>query len=228
MSTYAIGYILIGIGILLSSLASLLVRATYKKYSEIGSIKKLTGFDTARKILDSNGLNDVHIVEVKGNLTDHYDPIRKVVRLSTLNFHEESIASIAVAAHECGHAIQDKNKYLFMKIRSSLVPFVNFVSRAGYFAILIGLFLGRANIIYIAIGMELATLLFHLVTLPVEFNASYRALKQIESLNLVTSDEYKGAKKVLTAAALTYVASMITIVLQLLRLLLIAGGRNRD
>ena len=228
MSTYAIGYILIGIGILLSSLASLLVRATYKKYSEISSTKKLTGFDTARKILDSNGLNDVHIVEVKGNLTDHYDPIRKVVRLSALNFHEESIASIAVAAHECGHAIQDKNKYLFMKIRSSLVPFVNFVSRAGYFAILIGLFLGRANIIYIAIGMELATLLFHLVTLPVEFNASYRALKQIEFLNLVTSDEYKGAKKVLTAAALTYVASMITIVLQLLRLLLIAGGRNRD
>ena len=228
MSVYVLGYILIGIGIALSSLASLLVRTTYKKYSGIGSAKKLTGFDTARKILDTNGLEDVHIVEVKGNLTDHYDPTRKVVRLSTWNFHEESIASIAVSAHECGHAIQDKDKYIFMKIRSALVPFVNLVSRAGYFAILIGLFLGRANIIYIAIAMELATLLFHLITLPVEFNASSRALKQIEQLNMVTSEEYKGAKKVLAAAAFTYVASMVTIVLQLLRLLLIARGRSRD
>jgi len=228
MDSYVLGYILIGIGIALSSLASLLVRVTYKRYSTIGSSKKLTGFDTARKILDSNGLGDVHIVEVKGTLTDHYDPTRKVVRLSTLNFHEDSISSIAVAAHECCHAIQDKNKYVFMKIRSSLVPFVNLVSRAGYFAILIGLFLGRANIIYIAIAMEFATLLFHLITLPVEFNASSRALKQIEELDMVTPEEHKGAKRVLLAAAFTYVASTITVVLQLLRLLLIVGGRNRD
>lgn len=228
MDVYLIGYILIGIGILISVGASILVKTIYKKYSQYTTSKKLSGFDVARKILDANGLRDVHIVEVRGTLTDHYDPSRKVVRLSTSNFHEESIASVAVAAHECGHAIQDKTGYIFMRIRSFLVPIVNLVSRAGYFAILIGVIFGYSDVIYLAIGMELAVLLFHLVTLPVEFNASRRALKELESLNLVSSSEHSGAHNVLFAAALTYVASLVTVILQLLRLLLIAQGRRRD
>lgn len=228
MGVYTFGYILIGIGVLISIGASLLVKSVYKKYSEVSNSKNLTGFDVARKILDFNGLRDVHIVEVGGELTDHYDPNRKVVRLSTMNFHEASISSVAVAAHECGHAIQDKTGYVFMRFRSFLVPFVNLVSRVGYFAVFIGLIFGYRDIIYLAIGMELAVLLFHLITLPVEFNASRRALKEIDRLNLVSSSEHRGAKNVLFAAALTYVASLITIVLQLLRLLLIARGRRRD
>ena len=228
MDVYLLGYILIGIGLLISILSSLFVKSVYKKYSQIENEKHVTGFDVARKILDANGLSDVHIVEVRGTLTDHYDPSRKVVRLSTLNFHKESISSVAVAAHECGHALQDKEGYLFMRIRSFLVPFVNLVSRVGYFAILIGVLFGYGDVIYLAIGMEFAVLLFHLVTLPVEFDASRRALKEIETLHLVSSSEHKGARNVLLAAALTYVASLVTIVLQLLRLLLIAQGRRRD
>ena len=178
----------------------------------------------------SDGLYEVHVVEVRGFLTDHYDPNRKVVRLSSNVFHEESIASIAVAAHEVGHAIQDKENYLFMRFRSFLVPFVNFVSRAGYFAILIGFLFSYMNVIYIAIAMELAVLLFQIVTIPVEFNASRRAVKQLMKENLVleNSSDMCGAKKVLVAAAFTYVASLVTILLQLLRLILLAGNRNRD
>ena len=228
MDTYIIGYGLIFLGIIISVLANVFVKVTYKKYIEVSNSGRLTGFDVARKILDSNGLNDVHIVETSGLLSDHYDPTRKVVRLSSSIFHEESISSLAVAAHEVGHALQDKDNYMFMRIRSLLVPFVNFISRAGYISILIGLIFGMRDIIYIAIAMELAVLLFNLVTLPVEFNASSRALKQLKKLSIARSEDLNGAKKVLFAAALTYVASLVTVLLQLLRLLLIAGGRRRD
>ncbi len=230
MDVYMVGYVLIFLGIIISVVADLFVRTTYKRYGKIVNTKRLTGFDAARKILDANGLYEVHVVEVRGFLTDHYDPNRKVVRLSSNVFHEESIASIAVAAHEVGHAIQDKENYLFMRFRSFLVPFVNFVSRAGYFAILIGFLFSYMNVIYIAIAMELAVLLFQIVTIPVEFNASRRAVKQLMKENLVleNSSDMCGAKKVLVAAAFTYVASLVTILLQLLRLILLAGNRNRD
>lgn len=228
MDVYIIGYILIFLGIIISVIANLFVKITYKKYLNFENSKGLTGFDVARKILDKNNLQDIHVVEVRGYLTDHYDPNRKVVRLSSEVFHENSIASLAVAAHEVGHALQDANNYWFMKFRSFLVPFVNFISRAGYFAILIGIIFGYGSVIYIAIAMELATLLFQIVTLPVEFNASKRALLKIREYNLVTDDEYKGTKSVLFAAAFTYVASLVTILLQLLRLLLIAGSRRDD
>ena len=186
MDVYIIGYILIFLGIIISVIANLFVKITYKKYLNFENSKGLTGFDVARKILDKNNLQDIHIVEVRGYLTDHYDPNRKVVRLSSEVFHENSIASVAVAAHEVGHALQDANNYWFMKFRSFLVPFVNFISRAGYFAILIGIIFGYGSVIYIAIAMELATLLFQIVTLPVEFNASKRALLKIREYNLVT------------------------------------------
>lgn len=228
MDVYIIGYILIFLGIIISVIANLFVKITYKKYLNFENSKGLTGFDVARKILDKNNLQDIHVVEVRGYLTDHYDPNRKVVRLSSEVFHENSIASVAVAAHEVGHALQDANNYWFMKFRSFLVPFVNFISRAGYFAILIGIIFGYGSVIYIAIAMELATLLFQIVTLPVEFNASKRALLKIREYNLVTDDEYNGTRSVLFAAAFTYVASLVTILLQILRLLLIVGSRRDD
>lgn len=228
MDVYVIGYFLVILGIIISVFADLFIRITYKKYGKIQNSKGLTGFDTARKILDKNGLNDVHVVEVRGFLTDHYDPNRKVVRLSEGVFHDDAIASVAVSAHEVGHAIQDKENYFFMRFRSLLVPFVNFVSKAGYFAILIGIIFGYGNVIYLAIGMELAVLLFQLVTLPVELNASHRALKEVKNYGLATEEDLKGIRKVLIAAAFTYVASLVTILLQLLRLVLIAGNRNRD
>ena len=228
MDTYIIGYILIFLGIIITVLANIFVKSVYRKYMAINNKRGLTGFDVARKILDKNNLKDIHIVEVPGELSDHYDPNRKVVRLSTSIFHEETISSIAVAAHEVGHALQDKDGYLFMRFRSFLVPFVNLISRVGYIAIIIGFLFGIGDVIYLAIGMELAVLLFNLITLPVEFNASSRALKQLQELALTDSDSLRGAKKVLAAAALTYVASLVTILLQLLRLVLIARGRNRD
>lgn len=228
MDVYVIGYFLIILGIVISVLADLFIRMTYKKYGKIQNSKGLTGFDTARKILDKNGLKDVHVVEVRGYLTDHYDPNRKVVRLSGNVFHDDAVASVAVSAHEVGHAIQDKENYFFMRFRSLLVPFVNFISKAGYFAILIGIIFGYGNVVYLAIGMELAVLLFQLVTLPVEFDASHRALVEIKKEGLATEEDLKGIRNVLIAAAFTYVASLVTILLQLLRLILLAGNRNRD
>ena len=182
--------------------------------------KNLTGFDVARMILDQNGLNHVHIVEISGELTDHYDPTRKVVRLSKDIFHNTSIASISVAAHECGHAIQDKENYSFMRIRASLVPFVNFISGAGFLVILISLVAGITGYLIYGILMILVTLLFQLVTLPVEFDASKRALDQLKKLDIVDQGEIEGATNVLKAAALTYVASVISSILSLLRLII--------
>ena len=171
-------------------------------------------------ILDQNGLNHVHIVEISGELTDHYDPTRKVVRLSKDIFHNNSIASISVAAHECGHAIQDKENYSFMRIRASLVPFVNFISGAGFLVVLISLVAGITGYLIYGILMILVTLLFQLVTLPVEFDASKRALDQLKKLDIVDQGEIEGATNVLKAAALTYVASVISSILSLLRLII--------
>jgi len=206
--------------------AQIKVKGSYSKYLGIKCQKDMAGCEVARKILDNAGLSKVHVVEVKGQLTDHYDPKQKVVRLSTDIFHGTSVASVAVAAHECGHAIQDKDGYSFMKIRASLVPIVNFVNKFGYFATIIGLIAGIFDIIIVGIVMLLATLLFQVVTLPVEFNASSRAKEIIKELNLATESEQEGVEKMLSAAAFTYVAGVINTLFQLLRLLV--RVRDRD
>lgn len=218
------GILIISLIITLSAQA--FVSMTYSKTKKIKNINNLTGSEVARQILDNNGLSNVKVVETPGSLSDHYDPRSKVVRLSTEVYHSPSIASVAVAAHECGHAIQDKDKYIFMNIRSSIVPLVNFASYAGYFAIMIGFLASAMNLVWIGIIMECIILLFQVITLPVEFNASSRALKQIKQLNFLEKKEYRKGRKMLTAAAMTYVASVATTVLEILRLVLMANRRN--
>jgi len=218
--------ILLLIGTLVVIFAQIKVKSAYSKYSEVSCHKKLSGCEVARKILDNAGLDKVHVVEVNGELTDHYDPKQKVVRLSTSVFHDTSIASIAVAAHECGHAIQDKDNYSFMRIRASLVPIVNFVNKFGYIATIIGLIAGIFDVIIAGIVMLLATLLFQVVTLPVEFDASKRAKKIINDLNLANKDEQDGVSAMLSAAAFTYVAGVINTLFQLLRLIIRLNDRD--
>lgn len=218
--------ILLVVGTIFVIFAQIKVKGTYSKYLGVKCKKDMAGCEVARKILDNAGLNKVHVVEIKGELTDHYDPKQKVVRLSTDIFHGTSIASVAVAAHECGHAIQDKDGYSFMKIRASLVPMVNFVNKFGYLATIIGLFAGIFDIIIVGIVMLLATLLFQVVTLPVEFNASSRANDIIKDLNLANESEQEGVEKMLSAAAFTYVAGVINTLFQLLRFLV--RIRDRD
>lgn len=218
------GFGLIGIVIVL--LAQLNINVNYKKYKKISLSQRLTGQEVARKILDANGLNNIYIVATQGELSDHYDPNRKVVKLSHDIYHGETIAAASVAAHECGHAIQDKEGYTFMRIRSSLVPFVNLVSYLGYFGFIVSVFAGITGYLKISILILFATILFQLVTLPVEFNASKRAEEELQKLGLVNSEELDGSKKMLFSAALTYVASLLSTLLQLLRLLVILGRRD--
>lgn len=217
--------ILIFIGLAISLLAQIIVNTSYNKYKKVLNSKDLTGFEIARKILDSNNLKDIMILETKGNLTDHYDPTRKVIKLSTDIYHGSSIASAAVAAHECGHAIQDKEKYTPMRIRSKIVGTVNICTKIGYIAIVIGA-LFSYQLIEIGIILLSTILVFQLVTLPVEFNASNRALNQLEKLKLINKEDNKKTKSMLTAAAFTYVASLITSFLQILRLVLMFSRRN--
>lgn len=227
-NSYALEYLLLIIGFLITLIAQIKVTSSYSKYKQIENKKRISGFEVARKILDSFGLEDIHVVEVNGNLTDHYDPSNKVVRLSTDVFHGESIASLAVAAHECGHALQDKDNYNYMIIRSKLVPVVNFVTKMGYFVTIIGIIAGLFDIIVCGIVVLGVTLLFQLVTLPVEFNASKRAKGIIDNLNLADKEEQNGVSKMLSAAAFTYVASVLNTIFQILRLLIISNNNNRD
>lgn len=226
-NSYALEYLLLIIGFLITLIAQIKVTSSYSKYKQIENKKRISGFEVARKILDSFGLEDIHVVEVNGNLTDHYDPSNKVVRLSTDVFHGESIASLAVAAHECGHALQDKDNYNYMIIRSKLVPVVNFVTKMGYFVTIIGIIAGLFDIIVCGIVVLGVTLLFQLVTLPVEFNASKRAKGIIDNLNLADKEEQNDVSKMLSAAAFTYVASVLNTIFQILRLLIISNN-NRD
>lgn len=212
--------ILIALIVLIPLFAQIYVMSTYKNTMRHSNSKGLTGYDVARQILDENGLNDLIIVETNGTLTDHYDPNRKVIRLSRDIYHGNSIASLAVAAHETGHAIQDKDGYFFLRFRNSIIPLVNIASYLGYVAILIGLFLSAFGLIWLGIIMEFVILFFQLITLPVEFNASSRALENLINLNIVSDQEMVYSKKMLFAAALTYVASVATAVLQIARLLL--------
>ena len=226
MDYYFISYGLTIGAMIIVLVAQAFVSGCYNKYSKIRNIKGITGGEVARDVLDNNGLGDVDVVETGGNLTDHYDPKRKVVRLSRSVYHGDSIASVAVACHECGHAIQDKNGYLFMRIRSSLVPVVNISSYAGYFAIMFGILASSFNLIWTGIILEMVILLFQIITLPVEFDASRRALVELEKYNFLNSDELEQGKVMLTSAALTYVAGVASTLLQILRLILLFGRRD--
>ena len=219
--------ILLVIAILtLPAIAQALITVRYKKYSKEENSVNLSGFETARKILDANGLGDMDIVSTPGTLTDHYDPSRKVVRLSQSNFDDTSIAAMAVAAHECGHAIQDKERYFMMRLRSAIVPIVKIGTGLSYIIITIGFVLELLNLIYIGIALTGLGLLFQLITLPVEFDASRRGLNELLDLGIVDSRELSNCKGMLTAAALTYVAAVATSLLEILRLVLMA--RRRD
>lgn len=214
--------------LLLPAIAQFLVTLNYSKYKNINNSNELAGFEVARKILDANGLKDIYVVETKGNLTDHYDPKRKVVRLSTDIYHGKTIASVAVAAHECGHALQDKEGYLYMRIRSVLFPMVNFATSISYFIIFLGLLMESLDLVFLGIFLVGTGLLFQIVTLPVEINASKRAKDCIYSLQFATKEEQKDVSNMLTAAASTYVAGVLTSSLELLRLVLIFGNNRKD
>ncbi len=218
----------LGLGaVLITIVAQVFINITYSKYKKIPNMKKMCGLDTAREILDSNGLNDLYVVMTKGFLSDHYDPRRRVIRLSNEVYKQESIASVAIAAHECGHALQDKDNYLFLKIRAFLVPIVNVSSFLGYIAIMIGFVANLTNFIFAGIVLESIILLFQFITLPVEINASKRGLLELKKLNVLNAEEMSGAKMVLISAALTYVASLASTFLELFRLILIFTD-NKD
>lgn len=226
MDNYFISYIITFIAIIITSLAQIFVTSTYKKNLKNKIEKNMTGFSAARKLLDKNNLQNVKIVEENGYLTDHYNPSTKEVHLSRDNYNGTSISSVSVACHECGHAIQDKDGYVFMRIRASLIPIVNFSSYAGYIAIVLGSLFGLVNLIWVGIILEIAILVFQLITLPVEIDASKRALKELNNTNILNKNELKKGKHVLAAAAMTYVASVASTLLEILRLILIFGRRK--
>lgn len=225
-SSYII-YLLIAL--IVPMLAQGYLSSTFNQYLRVRASSGLTGADVARRILDRNGLQHVHLTEVGGRLSDHYDPTRKTVRLSRDIYHGTSIAALAVAAHECGHAIQHANAYAPLQFRSALFPIVNFANKFGYLAILIGLFAQSTGFLFLGIIMVGVTVLFQVITLPVEFNASTRAVAQLSEMNILYDQTEKtGARKVLTAAALTYVAGTVVAIAELLRLIMIFNSRNRD
>ena len=206
------------------------VSSTYKKYSQVKNASGFTAAEVARKILDDNGLYDVAIVKIAGNLTDNFNPKTKTVSLSETVYNSQSVAAIGVAAHECGHAVQHAEGYTPIKIRSALVPVTNFGSTFGFIILAIGLLFGNYSIAMIGVLLYSLMAVFQAVTLPVEFNASNRALKTLASHYILEDDELKMSKKVLSAAAMTYVAALVSTLATILRLLLIVGSgtRRRD
>lgn len=220
-------YVLVLIGAVLSIIASARVNSTFSKYARVRSMSGMTGAQTAEAILRSKGIRDVRVEHIRGNLTDHYDPTKKVVRLSDSVYGSTSVAAIGVAAHECGHVMQHHEGYAPLNFRTALVPAANIGSKLGIPIILVGLLLG-SNPVLVNIGIWVFSLavLFQIVTLPVEFDASKRALVCIEQYGIVTSDERKKSAKVLKAAAYTYVAAAAASILQLLRLIMLFGKRD--
>ena len=219
--------------ILLSLWAGSNVNSTFKKYSKQYSSRRLTGAEAAQRVLSANGVRGVRIERVSGNLTDHYDPRTNVIRLSDSVYSNTSTAAIGVACHEAGHAVQYAENYAPIKLRAAIIPLTNFGSKIAMPLILAGIlmtFLGSFSdtLIYLGIAAFGMSLVFQIVTLPVEFNASRRAMEAIEASNLLTTEEQRGARKTLTAAALTYVAATAVALAQLLRLILMFGGRRRD
>ena len=222
-------YILVLIGALLSLWASARVNSTYNKYAKVYSRSGLTGAEAAQQILKNAGIYGVRVEHVSGNLTDHYDPRTKTVNLSQSVYGATSVAAIGVAAHECGHAMQDNEGYAPLRFRSALVPVANFGSSLSWPLILLGLVFGGLGSPLVEIGILMFSLavLFQLVTLPVEYNASARAVRLLDAQGILAGEEVNGTRKVLNAAALTYVAAAATSILQLLRLIILFGGRNR-
>jgi Zn-dependent membrane protease YugP len=204
------------------------VKNTFTKYSRVPTSNYRSGAEVAREILNANGLYNVAVEQGRGFLSDHYDPRSKAVRLSPENFQGNSIAAAAVAAHECGHAIQDSEGYAFLRFRHALVPVANIGSNASWILIMIGIFAHLSGMLLLGIIFMAAAVLFQIITLPVEYNASSRALNQVVTLGLIANREEREAKKVLNAAALTYVAAAAVAVLELLRLVLIFTGMNRS
>lgn len=224
-------YILVVIGVVICMIASARVNSTYAKYDRVRNRAGMTGKVAAEQILRQAGIYDVQVQLVRGKLTDHYDPTRKVLRLSDSTYGSTSVAALGVAAHECGHAIQHATHYAPLSIRGALVPVANFGSSLSWPLILIGLLMnGQMSMLLINLGILLftAAVLFQIVTLPVEFNASSRALRILGESGMLYEDEVRQARKVLSAAALTYVAGAASAILQLLRLLILTGGRRND
>ncbi len=222
-------YVLIILAFLISALVSAKMNATFSKYSKVRSYCGMTGAQAAQRILSSAGIYDVRIEHVSGKLTDHYDPSNKVLRLSDAVYGNTSIAAIGVAAHECGHAVQHARNYVPLSVRSAIVPVANFGSQLSWPLFLAGLIFSFRPLLMIGILLFCAALLFQIVTLPVEFNASARALRMLDETGIMGKQEIRGTKKVLRAAAMTYVAAVIGSLLQLLRLLILSGAfRRRD
>ncbi len=224
-------YILVIIGAVICLLASARVKSTFRKYNRVRSMSGMTGAQAAERILQAAGIYDVSVQHISGELTDHYDPRNKVLRLSDSTYASPSVAAVGVAAHECGHAIQHQKSYAPLSIRSAIVPVANFGSAIAWPLIIIGMFItSNTGTLLINIGILCFSLavLFQLVTLPVEFNASSRAIRILGDTGILDSQELKSTRKVLGAAALTYVAGAAAAILQLLRLLLLFGGRNDD
>ena len=234
---YGMGYgwfdptmILLLIGMALSMLASAKVQSTFAAYSRVRSKTGMTGAQAAERILRSQGIDYVRVGHVRGNLTDHYDAKNKVLNLSDTVYNSTSVSAIGVAAHECGHAVQDKVGYFLLNFRGSLVPAANFGAQLSWPLIIIGYLFGGAGgtLVKVGILMFCAVVLFHLVTLPVELDASRRALRLLDENGILVEDEVKKTRKVLGAAALTYVAALAASILQLLRLLILFGGQRRN
>ena len=225
---YDATYILVIAALLLSLFASFGVKMTYAKYQKQPTARGITGADAARRVLDMNGLQHIRIEHISGELTDHFDPSANVIRLSDSTYADNSVAAVGVAAHEAGHAVQHAVGYLPIKVRNAIVPVVNIGSRFSLPLFFIGLLLGSFNLAALGVALFSLAFIFQIVTLPVEFNASSRAIKILDESNLLYDDEIKPAKKVLKAAAMTYVAAVASTALQLLRLVLILNGRRRD
>lgn len=225
MGMYIVYFIII---MLLPLYAQMKVKGTYKKFSQVPAEKGMTGAQVARYILDQHGLTDVRVVPTQGYLADHYNPATKTVALSEDNYHNSSIAGTAVAAHEVGHAIQHAEAYSFLTLRAKLVPVANISSNMSWIFVMIGLLASSSNFLLLGIVLLLAGVIFQVVTLPVEFDASKRAMNEVVALGIINNNEERSARKVLNAAAMTYVAAAAVAIMELLRLILIYTGMNND
>ncbi|MDU2558667.1 MAG: zinc metallopeptidase [Anaerococcus prevotii] len=219
-------YFLVIIGVIISMIAQANIQKAFNKYSKIKSKKNITGYQAAKYILDTNSYNDISIKKIGGSLSDYFNPATKEVALSGDSFTDTSIASIAVAAHECGHVIQYKEGYTPLRVKSWLVPAVNFGSKLAFPVILLGIFLSQQRLLDLGLILFSLALIFQLVTLPVEFDASRRAIRVIDESGMLHGEELEGARAMLRAAAFTYVAATLSTALQLLRLFLLYGNRN--
>ncbi len=226
---YNVSMIFLFAAIIITMIAQAKVNSNFRRYSKVRNNKGITGAEAARTVLDANGLNDVRIEKINGNLTDHYDPRKRVLRLSQSVYGVNSVAAVSVACHEAGHAIQHATSYAPLKIRNSIVPIVNIASSLSWILIIVGIGLLYTNyymgdlLFNIGVIAFVTVIAFHAITLPVEFDASRRALKQMEMQNIIDEEEDRGAKKVLGAAAMTYVASLTVAIANLLRILALRG-----